>query len=101
MDAWRAKVERIGNLNYPEEARQRRLSGSLLLDVALRPDGSVADITIRRPSGYKELDAAAVRIVKLSAPFAPFPEHIRREVDLLHITRSWQFMHTSKLTTNG
>lgn len=94
MEAWRAKVERIGNLNYPEEARRQRITGSLILDVALEADGSVYEITIRRPSGRKVLDDAAVRIVELAAPYAPFPKDISREVDILHITRSWQFLHT-------
>ncbi len=92
MEAWRAKVERIGNLNYPDEARRNRLSGSLILDVALNPDGSVNEIMIRRPSGYKALDDAAIRIVHLAAPFAPFPAEIKKEVDILHITRTWQFL---------
>jgi protein TonB len=73
MEAWRAKVERVGNLNYPDEARRRRLSGALLLDVALNADGSVNDIRVRRSSGHKVLDDAAVRIVRLAAPFARFP----------------------------
>lgn len=93
MEAWRAKVERVGNLNYPEEARRLGLTGSLILDVALKPDGSVEQITVRRSSGNKLLDDAAIRIVKLAAPFAPFPEDIRDETDILHITRTWQFMH--------
>jgi periplasmic protein TonB len=101
MEAWRAKVERIGNLNYPDEARQQHLSGNLLLDVSLNPDGSVLDIVIRRPSGHKELDDAAVRIVQLSAPFAPFPEDIRREIDVLHITRSWQFLHNFQFASKS
>lgn len=93
MEAWRAKVERVGNLNYPDEARKRQLSGSLILDVALNPDGGVNEITIRRSSGHKVLDDAAVRIVHLAAPFAPFPDDIRRETDILHITRTWQFLN--------
>lgn len=93
MEAWRAKVERIGNLNYPEDARRQGLTGNLILDVALKPDGSVHEITIRRSSGNRVLDEAAVRIVNLAAPFAPFPEDIRRETDILHITRTWQFLH--------
>ena len=91
MDAWRAKVERIGNLNYPEAARQQNLSGSLLLDVALKPDGSVAAINVERSSGYKVLDDAAIRIVELAAPFSPFPPDIRRDTDILHIVRTWKF----------
>lgn len=97
MEAWRAKVERVGNLNYPDEARRNRLSGSLVLDVALNADGSVNQITIRRSSGSKVLDDAAVRIVELSSPFAPFPDHIKKETDILHITRTWQFLNNSFL----
>ena len=91
MDAWRAKVERVGNLNYPEEARRRGLSGNLVLDVALNPDGSIHSTTVRRSSGIKVLDDAAIRIVTLAAPFAPFPANIRSDVDILHITRTWKF----------
>ena len=94
LDAWRAKVERIGNLNYPEEAREQNLSGSLILDVALKPDGSIFKITVRRPSGHKILDDAAVRIVKLAAPFSPFPDQLRKDTDILHIIRSWQFINS-------
>ena len=94
MDAWRRKVERVGNLNYPHDAVQHGLSGSLLLEVALNPDGTVADIALRRSSGQRILDDAAVRIVSLAAPFARFPESIAEEVDVLHIQRTWIF-HTS------
>ena len=92
MEAWRAKVERIGNLNYPDEARQKKLSGALLLDVALRPDGSVLEVIVRRSSGHKVLDDAAVRIVELAGPYAEFPDEIRHDVDILHITRTWKFL---------
>lgn len=93
MEAWRAKVVRVGNLNYPEQARKQRLSGSLVLDVALRRDGTIDEITIRRSSGVKVLDDAAIRIVELSAPFSPFPQHIKDETDILHIMRTWQFLN--------
>lgn len=92
MDAWRAKVERIGNLNYPEAARQLRLSGSLILDVSLKSDGSIDEILIRKSSGHKVLDDAAIRIVELAAPYSPFPDSIKEETDILHITRTWQFL---------
>ena len=92
MEAWRQKVERIGNLNYPDEARRRKLSGNLLLDVALNPDGSVNEINLRRSSGERVLDDAAIRIVKLGSPYAKFPESIREEIDILHIERTWQFL---------
>jgi protein TonB len=92
MEAWRAKVERVGNLNYPDDARKNNISGSLILDVALNADGSVNQITVRRSSGSKVLDDAAIHIVELSSPFAPFPNQIRKETDILHITRTWQFL---------
>ncbi len=92
MEAWRAKVERIGNLNYPDEARKDKLSGTLLLDVSLAPDGHVVEIVVRRSSGHRVLDDAAVRIVELAGPYAAFPEDIRREVDILHVTRTWKFL---------
>jgi protein TonB len=99
MEAWRAKVERIGNLNYPEEARRLGLTGELVLDVALNPDGTVHSVTLLRSSGLPVLDEAAQRIVQLAAPFAPFPEEIRKETDLLHITRTWRFEHGSRLAS--
>jgi protein TonB len=91
MEAWRAKVERIGNINYPEEARRRRISGTVMLDVAVRHDGSVADISVRKSSGITLLDDAAVRSVHLAAPYDPLPAEIRKEVDELHVTRTWKF----------
>lgn len=98
MEAWRAKVEEVGNRNYPEAARAQRLTGSLILNVALNPDGSVRAIDIERPSAHKVLDDAAMRIVQLASPYLPFPEEIREETDVLHITRTWQFMHGDRLT---
>jgi len=100
MDAWRAKVERIGNLNYPEEAKQLHLMGNLLLDVALNADGTINNISIRRSSGQKILDDAAIRIVELAAPFAPFPPDIRADTDVLHITRTWKFNESQLSSEN-
>ena len=91
MDAWRRRVERIGNLNYPQEAQRRGLSGNLLLDVAINPDGTVEDIVLRRSSGHRVLDDAAIRIVKLASPFARFPGDVAQDVDILHIERTWVF----------
>ncbi len=93
MAQWRSKVERIGNLNYPEEARRKGIAGTLMLDVALNPDGTVNSVSIRRSSGNSMLDNAAIRIVRLAAPYSPFPENIRRETDILHIIRSWKFVN--------
>lgn len=98
-ESWREKVERIGNLNYPEEARRRRLTGALILDVAIRPDGSLASVKVQRSSGNRVLDEGALRIVRLAAPFAPFSESMRKRMDLLHIVRTWQFEDDSRLQT--
>lgn len=97
LEAWRRKVERIGNLNYPEEAKRKKLYGNLVLHVAVRADGSVERIRVVHPSGSEVLDEAAVRIVELAAPFAPFPPDIRKETDVLDITRTWQFLSSNRL----
>ncbi|MCE3003585.1 MAG: TonB family protein [Xanthomonadaceae bacterium] len=91
MRAWVARVERIGNLNYPDEARNGRISGSLVMTVAVRRDGRVERIDVIQPSGHPALDEGARRIVKLAEPFAPLPK-FKDEVDILHITRTWQFL---------
>jgi protein TonB len=96
LDAWRRKVERIGNLNYPDQAKRDRLYGNLVLHVAVRADGSVERIRVLHSSGHKILDDAAVRIVRMSAPFSPFPAEIRKEVDVIDITRTWQFLRSGK-----
>ena len=90
---WRAKIERVGNENYPEEARGR-LYGTARVTVSIRSDGSVESVDIDRSSGYRVLDQAAVRIVRLASPFAPFPPEISRDTDLLIITRTWFFMRS-------
>jgi len=97
MRDWVSKVERVGELNYPDAARRQNLSGKLIVQVAVYPDGSVRDITIRKPSGHKILDDAAVRIVKLAAPFAPFPDNISKDTDVLFITRTWVFTSSNRL----
>jgi protein TonB len=90
MRGWSDRVERIGNLNYPDEARQRKLYGDLLLTVGLARDGGIKNITIIKSSGQPLLDAAAERIVRLAAPFPPLPKDA--SVDELYITRTWQFL---------
>ena len=90
VEHWRQKVEAIGNLNYPEGARGK-IYGSLRLTVSINADGSVAGVDLERSSGYKILDAAAERIVALAAPYAKFPPDIRRDTDVLVITRTWHF----------
>ncbi len=97
LDAWRRKVERIGNLNYPDQARRDKLYGNLVLHVAVKSDGSVEQIRVLHSSGHQLLDDAAVRIVRLAAPFSPFPNEIREETDILDITRTWQFLRSGQL----
>jgi protein TonB len=97
VDNWRLKIERIGNLNYPQEARARKLYGSLQLTVAIKADGEVESVEINRSSGHKVLDQAAVRIVRLAAPFDRFPDNIRADTDVLHITRTWTFTRTDQV----
>ncbi|RLA35604.1 MAG: energy transducer TonB [Gammaproteobacteria bacterium] len=101
MDAWQRKVERIGNLNYPDEAKRQRLAGSLLLQVDINPDGTVRDVMLLRSSGEKILDDAAVRIVRLSAPYAPFTPAMREEVDILQMLRTWQFLAGNRFATSN
>ena len=96
LEAWRRKVEAIGNLNYPEEARRRKLYGNLILQVGVRADGTLEEVRVLRSSGSTLLDEAAVRIVHLAAPFAPFPPDIRQETDFLDITRTWQFLSNNR-----
>src|SRR5688572_26213093 len=95
---WRLKVERVGTLNYPPEARGR-IYGNLRLTVTLRPDGNVESIELDRSSGLKVLDAAAFKIVRMASPFAVFPPNIRRDTDLLVITRTWFFGQGDKIWT--
>ncbi|MDO8925670.1 MAG: TonB family protein [Sideroxyarcus sp.] len=97
VEDWRSKVERIGNMNYPEMARREKIYGKLTLTVNIRADGNVESIEINRPSGQRILDASAVRIVKLAAPYPPFPADIRKDTDVLSITRTWIFTTTDRL----
>lgn len=91
LDNWRRRVETVGNLNYPEQARRQGLQGTLRLLVALNPDGQVVNIEILASSGYRILDDAAIRIVQLASPFQSFPVEMRKSVDRLEIIRTWKF----------
>jgi len=99
VEDWRQKIERIGNLNYPESARGR-LYGSLTITVVIKSDGELDRVEINRPSGHKVLDEAARRIVQLAAPYAAFPPNIRRDTDIIEITRVWTFTNSDKLSSN-
>lgn len=100
MHDWVETVERIGNTNYPEDARRNGLSGALVLVVAVRADGSLHDVHVRASSGQPILDGAAERIVRMAAPFRRFPDELREETDLLYITRTWEFTSGARLETH-
>ncbi|MGB8516389.1 MAG: energy transducer TonB [Gallionella sp.] len=97
IEDWRVKVERLGNLNYPEQARREQIYGKLQLSVSIKADGNIENIEVSRSSGKPILDAAAMRIVKLAAPYPPLPADIRRDTDILTITRTWTFTAADKL----
>ncbi len=100
MEDWRVKVERVGTLNYPEAAKGK-LYGSLVLSVRIKSDGSVERVDIDRSSGHRVLDDAARRIVRMAEPFAAFPADIRRDFDILEITRTWSFTTGNQLETKS
>lgn len=99
LHGWSKKIETVGNLNYPAEARRKKIYGNLRLMVAVRADGSVQEVRILKSSGQRVLDQAAIDIVRLAAPFAPFPPEIRKDTDILEIIRTWQFEKGDRLSS--
>ncbi|MBC2730141.1 MAG: energy transducer TonB [Thiobacillus sp.] len=97
VEDWVTKVERIGNVNYPEAARRQGIYGSLRLTVSIYANGRIETVDIDRSSGSKILDAAAIKIVELAAPYAPFPDEMRKKADILSITRTWTFTRSDQL----
>lgn len=100
VEDWRHKIERVGELNYPQAARDHGVYGSLVVTVSIRADGTLERFEINRPSGQKVLDDAARRIVDLAAPFAPFPPEIAKDTDVLSITRTWTFTRADRLVSD-
>jgi len=96
IEDWRAKVERVGELNYPQAARSQGIYGSLVVTVSIKADGTLDRVEINRSSGQRILDAAALRIVQLAAPYAPFPADIARDTDIISITRTWMFTRSDQ-----
>ena len=96
VEDWRQKIERIGNLNYPEAARGK-LYGSLILTVVIKANGDLERVEVNRSSGQALLDDAARRIVRMAAPYSAFPENIRRDTDIIEITRTWTFTNADRL----
>ncbi|MBD3813303.1 MAG: TonB family protein [Betaproteobacteria bacterium] len=97
VEDWVTKVERIGNVNYPEAARRQGIYGSLRLTVSIYANGRIEKVDIDRSSGSKILDTAATKIVELAAPYAPFPDEMRKKADILSITRTWTFTRSDQL----
>jgi len=100
LDSWQRKIEKVGNLNYPSKARRLNLNGSLKMRVAIRYDGSIEEIALLESSGSKILDDAALRIVRIAAPFNPLPPEIRKTTDVLEIIRVWQFLPGNRISTH-
>lgn len=96
---WERKVERTGNMNYPSIAAKKNFNGTLTMDVGIKADGSIYSIRISKPSGYPELDEAAKRIVKMSAPFPALPSELLKELNVLVISRKWKFTDEAGMTT--
>lgn len=101
LESWRKRVERIGNTNYPNRAKTEGLRGTLIIDVAINIDGTINKINMRKPSKYKLLNDAAIRFIRLAAPFDPFPESISKETDIVHITRAYHFLDNNRLTSSN
>ena len=91
MFKWIERVERIGNLNYPDAARREGLTGSLILVVGIYKTGQIESVKIEKSSGHAVLDDAAVRIVRDAAPFDPMSGQLAQETDILYIVRTWEF----------
>jgi len=92
LDGWKRRIERVGTLNFPDEARRQALSGNPVLEVAIGADGRLEQVLVRRTSGHRELDNAALRIVRLAAPFDPFPRAMREQYPVLRFAYEWQFL---------
>jgi periplasmic protein TonB len=92
LDSWRRKIERVGTVNFPAVARRDKLSGTPVIEVTISADGKLARSVIRRSSGHAEIDEAAMRILKLAAPYDPFPSDLAAKHDEIRIAYEWQFL---------
>jgi periplasmic protein TonB len=101
VEAWRQKVERIGNLNYPEAAKEQQLYGQLRMTVSIKSDGSIEKIVINQSSGHRILDEGAKHIVEIAAPYPKFPENLSQDTDIIDITRTWTFTKEDGLATKS
>jgi protein TonB len=92
LDGWKRRIEQVGTINFPNEARRRTMSGNPVLEVAIRADGHLEQVLVRRTSGHRELDQAAVGIVRLASPFDPFTPAMRERYPVLRFAYEWQFL---------
>jgi protein TonB len=92
LDSWRRKIERVGTINFPDAARREKLSGTPVIEVTIGSDGKLLQTVVRRSSGHAEIDEAAMRILKLAAPFDPFPRELTAKHDEIRIAYEWQFL---------
>jgi protein TonB len=92
LDSWRRKIERVGTMNFPDAARRQKLSGTPVIEVTIGSDGKLLETVVRRSSGHAEIDEAAMRILKLAAPFDPFPGELAGKHDEIRIAYEWQFL---------
>lgn len=92
LDGWRRKIERLGTMNFPQVVRQRKMTANPVLEVAIRSDGRLEDIIVRQSSGRREIDQAAMSILRLASPFDPFPADMRKQYDQLRFAYEWQFL---------
>lgn len=100
LDTWRRKIERVGNQNYPERAKVEKIYGNLTLKVAINQNGTINEVTIMKSSGKKMLDDAAIRIVRLAAPFSPLSEEMKKDTEILEIIRIWRFEEDNRMHTS-
>jgi len=99
LDTWRRKIEEIGNQNYPEQAKRNKIYGNLTLKVAINKNGTINQISVMRSSGKKILDDAAIKIVRLAAPFNPLTKEMSKDTNVLEIVRIWRFQEDNKVYT--
>ena len=92
LDSWRRKIERVGTMNFPNVVRRQQLSGTPIIEVTIGADGRLLQTVVRRSSGHAEIDEAAVRILKMAAPYDPFSRALNAKHDQIRIAYEWQFL---------
>jgi protein TonB len=91
LDRWKRKIETTGVKYFPEQSVLRELTGSPTLEVTINASGQLDEVIVRRSSGSRVLDQAALNILRRASPFDPFPEAIRMDYDQLRFAYKWQF----------